>query len=116
MKNSNTAMTKAANEIRKDPVKAITFLRRVLGEFHFPEVNDEEAARVWEQIKRDGLTPIDSSNSLHIFADQYQVGDEVYEALFPIGGNTETPMSIGKKTFYNWDERIKEHSSGKSKS
>ena len=109
-------MRNKIDELSKDPVKSIEFLRRVLGEFHFLEVSDEEAAQVWEQIKREGLKPINSSNSLHIFADEYQVGNEVYEALFPIGGNTETPMSIGKKTFYNWDERIKEHSSGKSKS
>ncbi len=96
-----------AEELKNDPVKVVGLLRKILGEFHYQELDKLEASRIWERIKSEGIPKIDGGSSLHVFAEMYCVDGNEYEVLFPVGGPYDLPMSIGIKTDYNWDKRAK---------
>lgn len=102
-------------DLIKDPVKSLNFLRRVLGEFHFPELDVEASSAIWERIKDEGLSPLNSGVSLHLHNDNYLIDGEEYQVLFEISGNSSGPVAIGKKTSYDWDKKIKEAEMNKPK-
>ena len=98
-----TNLEKWAKKLTKKQVNEI--LRKVIGEWHVIDLPPAEMLSVWELLK--DRKPFYSSTSFHVSEDRYRFQKKTFHVMRMNGSKSKVPMSIGIRTSYDWDAKMK---------
>lgn len=89
--------------MKKLSKKAITeILKKVLGDWQYVELSEEEADSIWEKLK--DRKPYYSTSSLHLMEDRYRLNKKIYSAFFD-SGSCEKPSWISVREKIDWSKK-----------